>query len=272
MTVKGVRMRKTHQAVAGLAMETHTSPALTGRIASQDGRQPRVKPLMRRYEVAHLTPSYDIEEFTRIAPASPVYEDCFAAIGRGAIIQTEMGPVAVEDLLPGDKVKTSSNGFQTLKWRGSMTIVPGARNKRPEMGTMTRLTADALGYGRPGLDLVLGPSARILHKAPGIKTLTGHEAAFAPARDFIDGASIIELRPIAPVHCYQLGFDNHEQLNVNGVEIETLHPGLPHMVQMRSDMQLLFMSLFPHKRNMADFTDLLRPRITLRDLDLFAVA
>ena len=265
-------MRKSHSAVAGLATENYTSPTLAGRLASQDGRQPRVKPLMRKYEVAHLTPTYDIEEFTRIAPAAPVFEDCFAAIGRGAIIQTEQGPVAVEDLLPGDKVKTSTNGFQTLRWRGSMTIVPGARNKRPEMGTMTRMTADALGYGRPGLDLVLGPSARILHKAPSVKTLTGSEHAFAPARDFIDGSSIIELRPIAPVHCYQLGFDSHEQLNVNGVEIETLHPGLPHMVQMRSDMQLLFMSLFPHKRNLADFEQLLHPRISLRDLDLFAVA
>ena len=269
---KGVRMRKTHQAVAGLATESYTSPAHDGRIASQDGRLSRVKPLMRKYEVAHLTPSYDIEEFTRIAPASAVFEDCFAAIGRGAILQTQNGPVAVEDLLPGDKIKTSTNGFQTLRWRGSMTIVPGARNKRPEMGTMTRLTADALGYGRPGMDLVLGPSARMLHKAPGVKTLTGSDAAFAPVRDFIDGSSIIELRPIAPVHCYQLGFDNHEQINVNGVELETLHPGLAHTVQMRSDMQLLFMSLFPHKDSIADFDVLLHPRLNLRDLDMFAVA
>jgi hypothetical protein len=266
-------MRKTHnQAVASLATGSYTSlTQLSGRIASQDGRLPRVKPLMRKYEVAHLTSSYDIEDFTRIAPAAAVFEDCFAAIGRGAIVQTRTGSVAVEDLLPGDKVKTSTNGFQTLRWRGSMTIVPGARNKRPEMGTMTRLTADSLGYGRPGLDLVLGPSARILNKAHGVRTLTGSDQAFTPARDFIDGSSIIELRPIAPVHCYQLGFDSHEQINVNGVEIETLHPGLPHLVQMRSDMQLLFMSLFPHKRNLADFEALLHPRINLRDLDMFAV-
>ena len=267
-------MYKSPSAVAGLATETsHTLPTThSGWIASQDGRQTRVKPLMRKYEVAHLTPNHDIEDFTRIAPAAPLFEDAFAAIGRGAIIQTDSGPVAVEDLLPGDKIKTTSNGYQTLHWRGTMTIVPGAQNKRPEMGTMTRLTADAMGYGRPGADLVLGPSARVLHKAPGIKTLTGSEVAFVPVRDFIDGSSIIELRPIAPVHCYQLGFDRHESLCVNGVEIETLHPGLPHKIQMRQDMQLLFMSLFPHKRHLADFEHLLHPRIDLRDLDLFAVA
>ena len=227
---------------------------------------------MRKYEVTYLTSDNQIEEFTRIAPAAQPFEDAFAALGRGAIVQTQMGPVAVEDLLPGDQIKTESGGFQTLKWRGTMTIVPGAQNKRPEMGTMTRLTADAMGFGRPGPDLVLGPSARILHKAPGIKTLTGSDAALIPARDFIDGSSIIELKPIAPVHCYQLGFDHHERISVNGIEVDTLHPGLPHMLQMRQDIQMLFMSLFPHKTRLSDFNGLLHPRINLRDLDLFAVA
>jgi len=244
-------------------------PATT---SSQDAPPQRAKPVMRKYEVTYLTEDRQIEEFSRIAPAAPPFEEAFAAIGRGAIVQTEMGPVAVEDLLPGDRVKTESNGFQTLRWRGTMTIVPGAKNKRPEMGTMTRLTSDAMGFGKPGPDLVLGPSARVMHKAPGIKTLTGSEVAFVPVRDFIDGSSIIELKPVAPVHCYQLGFDHHERISVNGIEIETLHPGLPHTIPMRQDMLMLFMSLFPHKQRLSDFETLLHPRLNLKDLDLFAVA
>jgi len=236
-------------------------PATTN---EKEDRPQRAKPVMRKYEVTYLTEDDQIEEFSRIAPAAPPFEEAFAAIGRGAIVQTEMGPVAVEDLLPGDRVKTESNGFQTLRWRGTMTIVPGAKNKRPEMGTMTRLTTDAMGFGRPGPDLVLGPSARVLHKGPGVKTLTGSDVAFVPARDFIE--------PIAPVHCYQLGFDKHERINVNGVEIETLHPGLPHTIPMRNDMLMLFMSLFPHKTRLSEFEGLLHPRLNLKDLDLFAVA
>ena len=66
-------------------------------------------------------------------------------------------------------------------------------------------------------DLVLGPAARMLHTHHGVRTLTGSEAAFVPARDFIDGSSIIELRPIAPVHVYQLGFDKlHPTTYLNG--------------------------------------------------------
>lgn len=227
---------------------------------------------MRKYEVAHLTPSGEIDDFTRIAPATAAFEDSFAALGRGAILQTENGPVAVEDLLPGDRIKTSTNGYQTLKWRGSMQIIPGAQNLRPEMGTMTRMTADALGLGRPAPDLVLGPAARLLHTHPGIRTLTGNTAAFVPARDFIDGSSIIELRPIAPVHVYQLGFDQHERIAVNGIEVESLHPGAPHTLQVRHEMRAVFMSLFPHKRDINSFGTMCHPRIRLRDLDLFAVA
>ncbi|MEJ6397656.1 Hint domain-containing protein [Yoonia sp. 208BN28-4] len=227
---------------------------------------------MRKYEVAHLTSSGDIEDFTRIAPATPAFEDSFAALGRGAIVQTQTGPMAVEDLLPGDQVKTVTNGFQTLKWRGTMQIIPGAQNHRPEMGTMTRITADALGLGRPGPDLVVGPAARMLHTHAGVRTLTGSDAAFVPVRDFIDGSSIIELRPIAPVHVYQLGFDGHERICVNGIEVETLHPGAPHTLQVKHDMRAIFMSLFPHKRDINSFGTMCHPRIRLRDLDLFAVA
>jgi len=193
-------------------------------------------------------------------------------MGRGAILQTENGPCAVEDLLPGDRIMTASNDFQTLLWHGSMTIIPGTQNQRPEMGTMTRLTSEALGFGRPMPDLVLGPSARMTHSKPGVKTLTGRNTAFIPVRDFIDQSQIIELTPVSPVQVYQLGFENHERLCVNGIEIESLHPGLPHMIGLRHDLVSSLMALFPHKMNLADFGPLLHPRISLRDLDMFNAA
>lgn len=73
---------------------------------------------MRRYEVAHLTPAQNIEDFIKIAPTMPVFENAFAAFGRGAILRTKSGMMAVEDLLPGDKVLTD-HGYQTLLWHGT---------------------------------------------------------------------------------------------------------------------------------------------------------
>ncbi|MBS1301275.1 Hint domain-containing protein [Loktanella sp. SALINAS62] len=224
---------------------------------------------MRQYEIAHLTPALDIVNLTRIAPAIPLFEDCFAAFGRGAIVTTENGPRAVEDLLPGDRVLTTSHGLLPLLWHGRMQVIPGSQNARPEMGTMTRLTQDALGYRRPNVDLVLGPAARILHRHAMNARLTGDTDTFVPARDFIDQSSIIELHPATAVDVYQLGFAHHASVSVaGGLDMESLHPGLPHTLKLRPDSLNLLMSLFPHMQSLAEFGPLLHPRVTLRDLDL----
>jgi len=262
-------MKMTPAAVDHLSMDQKSAPVPAERRPRPDTSVQRTRPLMRKYEIAYLDPRGDIEDLTRLAPALPTFEDAFAAFGRGALLQTEFGPCAVEDLLPGDRVMTSDAGLQTLLWKGSMTIVPGSQNMRPEMGTMTRVMSDSMGLGRPNPDLVLGPSARILHKANGVKALTGAEAAFVPMRDFIDDSSVIELKPIAPVQAYQLGFEGHHMVSVNGLDIETLHPGPPHNLGLRMDMLQLLLTLFPHKDMLGDFGAMLHPRIRLKDLDLF---
>ncbi|SEP75567.1 Hint domain-containing protein [Loktanella sp. DSM 29012] len=228
---------------------------------------------MRRYEIVHLTPSSDIDDVTRIAPAIPLFEDCFAAIGRGAIVTTDTGPCAVEDLWPGDRVMTTSHGMVQLLWKGCMQIVPGAQNANPEMGTMTRLTQDALGYRKPNADLVLGPAARIAHRHNMSKRLSGDEVSFIPARDFIDQSAIVELHPATAVDVYQLGFREHASILISGgLEVESLHPGLPHLLKLRNDGRELLMSMFPHMQQLGDFGPLLHPRLHLRDLDLSSIA
>ena len=260
-------MTYTPPTTAGLAVEPNTSLARSGRIASPSGQLSRVMPLMRKYEVAHLTPSFDISEITLSAPAIPVFENAFAAFGRGAIVRTEHGPMAIEDLLPGDRIMTKDRGLQTLLWRGAITMLPS-----DNIGHMTRITTDAMGYARPTSDLVLGPAARILHKNPAVKVLTGANEALIPVRDFVDGSQLISLNPISAVQCYQLGFVKHTCVNVNGIDVETLHPGLAHVLNLRSDMMLHFAHLFPHMPNAAAFGPLAAPRLRKDDIDLVQAA
>jgi len=256
-------MTYTPPTTAGLAVEPNTSPALMGRIASPSGQPLRVMPLMRRYEVAHLTPSLTVEENSVIAPAVSAFETAFAAFGRGAILRTENGPMAIEDLLPGDRVMTTEHGFQTLMWRGAITLQP-ARNDQLSIGAMTRIAS----YGRQNADLVLGPAARILHKNPAIKMLTGTQTALVPIRDFIDGGQYIALNPISPVQCYQIGFARHCCVNVNGIDVETLHPGPAHLLHLRNEMLLHFTRLFAHKSGPEDFGPMIAPRLRMDDIEL----
>jgi hypothetical protein len=227
---------------------------------------------MRKYEVAHLAPNGDIEEFSRIAPALPAFEGAFSAFARGAILQTENGPVAIEDLLPGDRVRTAENGFQELLWRGSMSVVPHAPGQTRAMGHVTRIAAEAFGFGRPSVDLVLGPSARLFHRAPGVKVLTGREGAYIPASDFIDGVNVVELTPLSAVQVFHLGFEAHERITAGGVDVESYHPGPVHSIGLRGEMLALFLSLFPHKDRPDDFGLPAHPRLRLDDLNLFDAA
>ena len=227
---------------------------------------------MRRYEVVHLTSNGDIDDFSRIAPAHASFEDSFGSLARGAILKTDRGMVAIEDILPGDQVKTVTNDFQTVQWRGSMTLVPGAPGQDVRMGKLIRVAADALGVGRPMPDLLLGPSARLFHRSPTLQRVTGHTAAFVPAVDFVDGVNIVEVQPQTSVQVFQLGFAAHERIVVNGVELDSHNPGARHELGLRGDMLELYMGLFPHVDRVEDFGMLMHPRLSLHDLDFGVVA
>lgn len=228
---------------------------------------------MRKVEVVHLSPSNnDILDFSRIVPALPAFEDAFAAFARGTLMSTDRGLVAVEDLIPGDSVRTVDSGFQTLLWHGRTLIVPHVSGQDPVMGRLTRIAADALGIARPMTDLLLGPRARLVHRAPGIRKLTGQELALVPARDFVDGINLIDLTLHSATPVYHLGFAGHHRLIANGVEVESFHPGPIHALGLRGDLRDLYLSCFPHVQSLDDFGPVLLPRLRLSDLDLFNVA
>lgn len=235
--------------------------------------KPRSTPLMRRVEVLALMPDgVAVAETTRLVPAMPAFDDAFAAFARGAMLATERGPVAIEDLWPGARVKTADGTFATLLWRGSTMIVPRARGQDPAMGKLVRIAADALGLGRPMPDLVLGPRARIVSRAPGVRVLTGGDAAAVPATDFIDGVGIVELTPPTPVQVFHLGFARQQRIATQGLEIESQHPGPPHELGLRPELLQLYLSCFPHVGRIEGFGLPTVPRLRRADLDLFHLA
>ena len=265
--------KMTPSPAAGLAVGHRIAPVHSSdRFAQTEGRLQRAQPLMRRYEVVHLLANGDIDEFSRIAPAVPAFENSFAALARGSLLKTSRGMVAIEDILPGDEVQTVTNGFQTVNWRGGISIVPNVQGQPPRMGKLIRIAADALGMGRPMPDLMLGPSARLYHRSPTLQRVTGHSAAFVPAADFVDGVNIIEVQPQTPVQVFQLGFAAHERISVNGVEVDSHNPGARHDLGLRGDMLALYLSLFPHVERIEDFGMLMHPRLSLHDLDFGVVA
>ena len=80
-------------------------------------------------------------------------EDAVSAFARGTLLQTVSGPVAIEDLDPGEMVETVDGPPALVTWIGSTMMVPHAPGQSEEMTQLVRIMCDALGLGRPMPDL-----------------------------------------------------------------------------------------------------------------------
>lgn len=268
-----------HRTAAGLAAQTsrlrtkRSSAVPSNWTVRPDRQSQRVLPLTRRYEVAYLDSVGDIQEFNRVAPATPVFEDAFAALGHGVLISTATGPVAVEDLYPGTMIETVTHGHQPLLWVGAMTIYPGTAEKSGgEPACLTRLSTDSFGLGRPAPDLMLGPRARVLYRHSRCREILGTDRAFAPARAFADGVNVIEVTPVSPVKVYHLALHGQQTLLANGIEVESYHPGMQPDAMMDDETRELFKALFPHIRSLSDFGPMEVPRLTAFELESLRAA
>jgi len=214
----------------------------------------------RRFAVQWIDRSGNFDDLAKLAPALPLFEDAFGAFGRGTLIPTLDGPVAIEDLLPGTLVETTT-GLAPLIWTGTMTVVPRSPAQESSPLRMYRVAADAFGLGRPMPDLLLGPGARLLNRSAFMRANHGTEAVLEPVAPMVDGMSVIEITPVSTIQTYHLGFMSHRTLMANGVEVESMHPGALNPNRIDPQTMALYLSLFPHIRQLGDFGRLCFPRV-----------
>jgi hypothetical protein len=252
-----------HRVPAALPPLSNTAASpIIGRGTPVEKRTIRTVALTRRYEISWIGPNAAIQSATKLAPATAPFEEAFSAFARGTLIATADGPVAIEDLQPGTRVMTAEGPVATVTWIGSMTVYPARAVPGAEPATMTRITADALGMGRPMPDLVLGPRARILFRDTRCRIATGLDAAYAPAAALIDGETVIAVTPVAPVAVFHIMLDRQGSLRAGGLEVESYHPGAGYAEMIEPQLRPLFLSLFPHLSGFADFGAVAHPRLT----------
>lgn len=235
--------------------------------AKAESRPQRSAPLTRRYEIAFLGANRQFETCTRLAPAIAEFEEAFSAFARGTVIATAEGPVAVEDLVPGMEALTGEGRAERITWIGSMTLFPPHALPGMPPSTLTRITADAFGIGRPMPDLVLGPRARILVRDARCRFAAGVDSAYAPARSFTDGVSIIEVTPAVPITVYHLVLERQGSIRAAGLEIESFHPGARMSDGFDPQLTEIFLTLFPHLRSIADFGTPAHPRMSAAEVE-----
>ncbi len=211
------------------------------------GKRPQLRPCRSSW----LTHSGEIRDARFLIPAIPLFESAFCGFSRGTLVDTPTGPVAIEDLLPGDMVLTDSGLSQEVSWIGATTLVPASGDVEDRTVPLHRILADAFGMSRPLSHIVVGPSARIL----------GHFGqALTPMSRFEDGVNVAPLSPPSPVEMFHLCLRDHALIRMGGLAFESYHPGVGAHYDLGPAMRDLFLKLFPQIDSLADFGTMLYPR------------
>jgi Hint domain-containing protein len=206
---------------------------------------PAETPQTHRFSFAVLSDDGSAHRFEHEAPRELYLEDICACFGRGTLIATEGGQSAVEDLQPGDRIKTRDGGMQTLRWISTCTL-PHPESGQAGEDIAIRIKADALGELRPMQDLVVSARFRLLTNHPSCAALFGSPETLAPAVDLLDGESILSVRPARDLEFFNLLFDEHQIIEANGLETESYHPGNFGVAVMSLEMQSHLRRIFPH--------------------------
>jgi hypothetical protein len=147
-----------------------------------------------------FTAASDLGTGINVTPA------CFC---RGALILTERGEAAVEDLAIGDKVVTLSGALRAVKWIGRRAydgrFVAANRAVLP-----IRVAAGALAPGLPARDLWLSPEHALYI-----------DGALVPVGLLVNGATIRQAASVDRLEYFHIELERHDVILAEGAPVET---------------------------------------------------
>lgn len=130
---------------------------------------------------------------------------CFAS---GTRLLAEHGPVPVEALRPGMRLRSAFGGSAPIEWIGHRRV-DCARHPRPQDVWPVRVQAGAFGPGLPEADLVLSPDHAVYV-----------DGALIPVRYLVNGRTIAQER-VASVAYWHVELPAHDVVLAEGLPAET---------------------------------------------------
>jgi hypothetical protein len=138
--------------------------------------------------------------------------EIIACFCRGTLIVTDRGAVSVENLRVGDLLVTARSTRRTLKpivWIGHRHIDLG-RHTDPELTRPIRICAGAIAEGQPSRDLLVSPDHALVL-----------DGKLVPARQLVNGASILRDTGHPSVTYYHVELDSHDIVLAEGLRVES---------------------------------------------------
>ncbi|WP_164876054.1 Hint domain-containing protein [Falsirhodobacter deserti] len=147
----------------------------------------------------------------RDLPPLPAY------VSRGTLVDTYHGPLPVEDLVEDDMVMTKDDGFQPVRWIGSIRV-EGKGRLAP-----VRIAPGALGNNR---SLIVSQHHMILLNDWRAELLFGEREVLAPARALVNEETIW-IQEGGVIDYYALLFARHQIIYTEEAFTGSFHPDSP---------------------------------------------
>lgn len=146
---------------------------------------------------------------------------CFVV---GSLIDTPIGPVPVEALVPGDTVNTLDHGAQPVRWVGRVTV-PAIVLRCDARFRPVALRRGSLGPGVPCRDMRLSQQHRVLVSDWRAELFFGEAEVLVPVHKLVGDSGIRLDHSCASVTYIHLLFDRHEIIRADGLLSESFLPG-----------------------------------------------
>lgn len=171
------------------------------------------------YDIAWIDHRGTVTWDHRRLPDTPEVEAAVSSFARGTLLRGPRGPVAVEDLIPGDRIEVRGGDTAQIEWIGSRSYP-----RQVDRPLFYRVAARAFGASGPDVDILLGTSAHILIDTPKCRDLVGGNLAFAPISAFEDGQTVAAIVPPGEVTVYGIACRGQEAMLTAGLPVESYHP------------------------------------------------
>lgn len=173
---------------------------------------------------------------------------CFA---RGTLIDTDRGPVAVEDLATGDPVATLDHGLQPIRWIGTRRLSHADLHSAPHLRPI-RIRAGCLAKDVPTQDVFVSPQHRMLVRSAIVKRMFCVDEVLVAAKHLVDLDGVETVQDESEVEYFHLLFGQHEIIYANGAPSESLYTGQIAMRSLAPKARTEIFELFPELMYMTE--------------------
>lgn len=167
---------------------------------------------------------------------------CFAS---GTLIDTDRGPVRIERLRPGMRVRTLDNGYQPLRLALATPMTAADLSACPEHRPI-RIRRGAIRPGVPDREIVVSPQHKVLLDDWRAELFFGADEVLVAARHLVNGIDIRRDDSPAGVVYHHLVFDSHQIVSAQGLFSESFLPGEQVIDGFTMRMKSDFFDEFPH--------------------------